>query len=200
MTYALLTSGAMATPDFTYIHFIIKEVIPMDDTKSTPSEMVAMMMLIRYYSASCLQLIDKIIVKLPPEVAFPQAFASKDTAPPPTSSATPVASSPPASPPAPAPTPPPAPPPVPAPTPQQPAAELVDPLPDTESATPLDFRDVRHRITLVAQSGHAEEIKGLLSQFGVSRLSGLEPSSYRAILEAAEALLHEKEGGNNGND
>ena len=168
----------------------------MDDTKSTPSEMVAMMMLIRYYSASCLQLIDKIIVKLPPEVAFPQAFASKDTAPPPTSSATPVASSPPA----PAPTPPPAPPPVPAPTPQQPAAELVDPLPDTESATPLDFRDVRHRITLVAQSGHAEEIKALLNRFGASRLSDIDPSSYQAILEAAEALLHEKEGGNNGND
>ena len=170
----------------------------MDNTKSTPSEMVAMMMLIRYYSASCLQLIDKIIAKLPPEVAFPQAFVSKDVA---SSSATPVASSsPPASPPAPAPTPPPAPPPVPAPTPQQPAAEPVDSLPDTEPATPLDFRDVRHRITLVAQAGHAEEIKGLLSQFGVSRLSDLAPSSYRAILEAAEALLHEKGGGNNGND
>ena len=169
----------------------------MDDTKSTPSEMVAMMMLMRYYVAACTQLIDKIIAKLPPEVAFPQAFVSKDTAPPPTSSATPVAS---ASPPAPAPTPPPAPPPVPAPTPQQPAAEPVDSLPDTEPATPLDFRDVRHRITLVAQAGHAEEIKGLLSQFGVSRLSDLAPSSYRAILEAAEALLHEKEGGNNGDD
>ena len=170
----------------------------MDNTKSTPSEMVAMMMLIRYYSASCLQLIDKIIAKLPPEVAFPQAFVSKDVA---SSSATPVASSsPPASPPAPAPTPPPAPPPVPAPTPQQPAAELVDPLPDTESATPLDFRDVRHRITLVAQSGHAEEIKALLNKFGASRLSDIDPSSYQAILEAAEALLHEKEGGNNGND
>ena len=197
MAYTLLTSGAMATPDFIYIQFIIKEVIPMDDTKSTPSEMVAMMMLMRYYVAACTQLIEKIIAKLPPEVAFPQAFVSKDTAPPPTSSATPVAS---ASPPAPAPTPPPAPPPAPSPTPQQPAAESADPLPDTEPATPLDFRDVRHRITLVAQAGHAEEIKGLLSQFGVSRLSDLAPSSYRAILEAAEALLHEKEGGNNGND
>ena len=57
----------------------------MDDTKSTPSEMVAMMMLIRYYSASCLQLIDKIIAKLPPEAAFPEAFPEafglQDTAP-----------------------------------------------------------------------------------------------------------------------
>ena len=173
----------------------------MDDTKSTPSEMVAMMMLIRYYSASCLQLIDKIIAKLPPEAAFPQAFPSKDTAPPPTSSAPPVASSsPPASPPAPAPTPPPAPPPAPSPTPQQPAAESADLLPDTEPATPLDFRDVRHRITLVAQAGHAEEIKALLNKFGASRLSDIDPSSYQAILEAAEALLHEKEVGNNGND
>ena len=173
----------------------------MDDTKSTPSEFLALMMLMHYYSASCVQLTDKIIASLPPEVAFPQAFVSKDTAPPPTSSATPVASSsPPASPPAPAPTPPPAPPPVPAPTPQQPAAEPVDSLPDTEPDTPLDFRDVRHRITLVAQAGHAEEIKALLNKFGASRLSDIDPSSYQAILEAAEALLHEKEGGNNGND
>ena len=173
----------------------------MDDTKSTPSEIVAMMMLTRYYCSACLALLDKIIASLPPEVAFPQAFASKDTVPPPTSSAPPVASSsPPASPPAPAPTPPPAPPPAPSPTPQQPAAESADPLPDTEPATPLDFRDVRHRITLVAQAGHAEEIKALLNQFGASRLSDIDPSSYQAILEAAEALLHEKEGGNNGND
>lgn len=167
----------------------------------SPAEMVASTMLTRYYCAACLDLIDKIIAKLPPEVAFPQAFASQDAAPPSPPSAPPVASaSPPASAPAPAPTPPPAPPLVPAPTPQQLAAKLVDPLPDTEPATPLDFRDVRHRITLVAQAGHAEEIKFLLNQFGASRLSDIDPSSYQAILEAAEALLHEKEGGNNGND
>lgn len=153
----------------------------------SPAEMVASTMLTRYYCAACLDLLDKIIASLPPEVAFPQAFASKDTAPPSTSSAPPAASAPP---PASAP----------APTPQQPAAESVDPLPDTEPATPFDFRDVRHRITLVAQSGHAEEIKALLNQFGASRLSDIDPSSYQAILEAAEALLHEKEGGSNGND
>ena len=166
----------------------------------SPAGMLASTMLTRYYCAACLDLLDKIIASLPPEVAFPQAFASKDTVSPPTSSAPPAASaSPPASPPAPAPTPHPAPPPAPAPTPQQPAAEPVDPLPDTEPATPLDFRDVRHRITMVAQAGHAEEIKSLLiNQFGVSRLRDTDPSSYQAILEAAEALLHEKEGGNNG--
>ena len=169
----------------------------MDDMKSTPSEMVAMMMLIRYYCAACLDLIDKIVERVPPGVAFPQAFASQDAALPSAPSVPPAAS---ASSPAPAPTPPPVPPPAPSPTPQQPAAESADLLPDTEPATPLDFRDVRHRITLVAQAGHAEEIKALLNKFGASRLSDIDPSSYQAILEAAEALLHEKEGGNNGND
>ena len=38
----------------------------MDDMKSTPSEMVAMMMLIRYYCAACLDLIDKIVERVPP--------------------------------------------------------------------------------------------------------------------------------------
>ena len=50
----------------------------MDDTKSTPSEFLALMMLMHYYSASCVQLTDKIIASLPPDVAFPQAFVSKE--------------------------------------------------------------------------------------------------------------------------
>ena len=162
----------------------------MDDTKSTPSEMVAMMMLIRYYSASCLQLIDKIIVKLPPEVAFPQAFASKDTAPPPTSSATPVASSPPASPPAPAPTPPPAPPPVPAPTPQQPAAELVGTIPNAAS---LEYPIVRHKLTVAAQMGHSAEVKALLTRHNATKLSEVEPAQYQTLLQEVEMLLKGQE-------
>ena len=193
MTYALLTSGAMATPDFTYIQFIIKEDIPMDDTKSTPSEMVAMMMLIRYYSASCLQLIDKIIAKLPPEVAFPQAFVSKDTAPPPTSSATPVASSPPASPPAPAPTPPPAPPSVPAPTPQQPAAEPAVTIPNAEPITSLEYPAVRHRLTVAAQAGHSAEVKALLTKYGATKLSEVDPAQYQMLLQEVEMVLKGQE-------
>ena len=166
----------------------------MDDTKSTPSEMVAMMMLIRYYSASCLQLIDKIIAKLPPEAAFPQAFPSKDIAPPPTSSAPPVASSsPPASPPAPAPTPPPAPPPVPAPTPQQPAAELVVTIPNAEPATSLEYPAVRHRLTVAAQAGHSAEVKALLTKYGATKLSEVDPAQYQTLLQEVEMLLKGQE-------
>lgn len=159
----------------------------MDDTKSAPSEMVALMMLIRYYSASCLQLIDKIIAKLPPEVAFPQAFVSKDTAPPPTSSATPVAS---ASPPAPAPTPPPAPPPAPSPTPQQPAAELVGTIPNAAS---LEYPIVRHKLTVAAQMGHSAEVKALLTRHNATKLSEVEPAQYQTLLQEVEMLLKEKE-------
>lgn len=162
----------------------------MDDTKSTPSEMVAMMMLIRYYVAACTQLIDKIIAKLPPEVAFPQAFVSKDTAPPPTSSATPVASSPPASPPAPAPTPPPAPPPVPAPTPQQPAAEPVGTIPNAAS---LEYPIVRHKLIVAAQMGHSAEVKALLTRHNATKLSEVEPAQYQTLLQEVEMLLKEKE-------
>lgn len=189
MTYALLTSGAMATPDFTYIQFIIKEDIPMDDTKSTPSEMVAMMMLIRYYVAACTQLIDKIIAKLPPEVAFPQAFVSKDTVPPPTSSATPVA----ASPPAPTPTPPPAPPPASSPAPQQPVAEPAVTTPNAEPTTSLEYPAVRHRLTVAAQAGHSAEVKALLTRHNATKLSEVEPAQYQTLLQEVEMLLKEKE-------
>ena len=191
MAYTLLTSGAMATPDFIYIQFIIKEVIPMDDTKSTPSEMVAMMMLIRYYSASCLQLIDKIIAKLPPKEAFPEAFpeafGSQDTAP----SSAPSAAS--ASSPAPAPTPPPAPPPVPAPTPQQPAAELVVTIPNAEPATSLEYPAVRHRLTVAAKAGHSAEVKALLTKYGATKLSEVDPAQYQTLLQEVEMLLKGQE-------
>ena len=163
----------------------------MDDTKTSPSEMVAMMMLMQYYVAACTQLIEKIIAKLPPEVAFPQAFVSKDTAPPPTSSATPVASaSPPASPPAPAPTPPPAPPPAPAPTPQQPAAELVGTIPNAAS---LEYPAVRHRLTVAAKAGHSAEVKALLTKYGATKLSEVDPAQYQTLLQEVEMLLKEKE-------
>ena len=167
----------------------------MDDTKSTPSEMVAMMMLIRYYSASCLQLIDKIIAKLPPKEAFPEAFpeavGSQDTAPPPPSSAPPVASSsPPASPPAPAPTPPPAPPPAPPPTPQQPAAELVGTIPNAAS---LEYPAVRHRLTVAAQAGHSAEVKALLTKYGATKLSEVDPAQYQTLLQEVEMLLKGQE-------
>ena len=158
----------------------------MDDTKSTPSEMVAMMMLIRYYVAACTQLIDKIIAKLPPEVAFPQAFVSKDTVPPPTSSATPVA----ASPPAPTPTPPPAPPPASSPAPQQPAAESVVTIPDAAS---LEYPIVRHKLTVAAQMGHSAEVKALLTRRNATKLSEVEPAQYQTLLQEVEMLLKEKE-------
>ena len=159
----------------------------MDDTKSTPSEMVAMMMLMQYYVAACTQLIEKIIAKLPPEVAFPQAFVSKDTAPPPTSSATPVAS---ASPPAPAPTPPPAPPPAPSPTPQQPAAELVGTIPNAAS---LEYPAVRHRLTVAAKAGHSAEVKALLTKYGATKLSEVDPAQYQMLLQEVEMVLKGQE-------
>lgn len=169
----------------------------MDDTKSTPSEMVAMMMLIRYYSASCLQLIDKIIGKLPPEVAFPQAFASKDTEPASTPSAAsasspaPAPTPPPAPPPAPAPTPPPAPPP--APTPQQPAAEPVVTISNAEPATSLEYPAVRYRLTVAAQAGHSAEVKALLTKYGATKLSEVNPAQYQALLQEVEMLLKGQE-------
>ena len=155
----------------------------MDDTKSTPSEMVAMMMLMRYYVAACTQLIEKIIAKLPPEVAFPQAFVSKDTAPPPTSSATPVAS---ASPPAPAPTPPPAPPPAPSPTPQQPAAELVGTIPNAAS---LEYPAVRHTLTVSAQMRHSSEVNALPTRHNATKLSEVEPAQYQTRQREVGMLL-----------
>ena len=157
----------------------------MDDTKSTPSEMVAMMMLIRYYSASCLQLIDKIIAKLPPEVAFPEAFpeafGSQDTAP---SSAPPAAS---ASPPAPEPAP------TPPPSPQQPVAEPAVTIPNAEPITSLEYPAVRHRLTVAAQAGHSAEVKALLTKYGATKLSEVDPAQYQTLLQEVEMLLKGQE-------
>lgn len=160
----------------------------MDDTKSTPSEFLALMMLMRYYVASCVQLTDKIIASLPPEVAFPQTFASKDVASP---SATPVASaSPPASPPAPVPTPPPAPPPASSPTPQQPAAESVVTIPNAASP---EYPIVRHKLTVAAQMGHSAEVKALLTRHNATKLSEVEPAQYQTLLQEVEMLLKGQE-------
>lgn len=153
----------------------------MDDKKSTPSEMVAMMMLIRYYSASCLQLIDKIVSKVPPEVAFPQTFASKDVASP---SAPPAAS---ASPPAPEPAP------TPPPSPQQPVAEPAVTIPNAEPVAALEYPVVRHRLTVAAQAGRSAEVKALLFKYGATKLSEVDPAQYQMLLQEVEMLLKDQE-------
>lgn len=60
----------------------------------------------------------------------------------------------------------------------------------------LTFEDVRHRITLIAQSGLSAEVKALITKYGAKKLSDIDPSQYESLLKEADALGKPGDGNN----
>lgn len=52
----------------------------------------------------------------------------------------------------------------------------------------LTLEDVRHQMTVIAQSGFSAEIKALITKYGARKLSDIDPSQYESLLKEADAL------------
>ena len=52
----------------------------------------------------------------------------------------------------------------------------------------LTLEDVRHQMTVIAQSGFSAEVKALITKYGARKLSDIDPSQYEPLLKEADAL------------
>jgi len=56
---------------------------------------------------------------------------------------------------------------------------------------PLALEDVRAVLAEKSRKGHTAEIRALLKKYGASKLSGIDPGKYKALLADAEELKDE---------
>jgi hypothetical protein len=68
------------------------------------------------------------------------------------------------------------------------AAKPVVEAPAPKANTEVTLETVRARLGELSTEGKKEEIKKLFSQFGVAKLTELEPAKFGELLAAAEAL------------
>ena len=70
------------------------------------------------------------------------------------------------------------------------ADELAGSLPAEEppKAAEPTFEEVRHKLILLAQAGFSAEVKALITKYGASRLSDIDPSRYAALLSEAKEV------------
>ena len=66
-------------------------------------------------------------------------------------------------------------------------------IPNAEPATSLEYPAVRHRLTVAAQAGHSAEVKALLTKYGATKLSEVDPAQYQTLLQEVEMLLKGQE-------
>lgn len=65
-----------------------------------------------------------------------------------------------------------------------------DKAPDTAvpSEPQLTLEQVRAVLAVKSRKGHTAEIRALLQKYGAAKLSGIDPSHYKALLADAEVL------------
>ena len=66
--------------------------------------------------------------------------------------------------------------------------EKKEPAPTEKTEPSIKLEDVRAVLADISRTGKTAEMKGLLSKFGASRLSELDPTCYEAVLAEAEAI------------
>ena len=66
--------------------------------------------------------------------------------------------------------------------------------PEVKEAKPaaktISVEDVRAVLTPISQSGKTAQVKALLTKYGASRLSDIDPSEYESLLADAEVLAN----------
>ena len=72
-------------------------------------------------------------------------------------------------------------------TPTEPAPSEPAPAPDTD-VKPITLEAVREKLAELSANGKKEDIKKLLSDFGVAKLTDVEPAKFGELMAAAEAL------------
>ena len=60
--------------------------------------------------------------------------------------------------------------------------------PKAPEEKPLTLEEVRAVLAAKSRAGHTAECKALIKKHGASKLSGLDPKEYPALLAEAEAL------------
>lgn len=78
-----------------------------------------------------------------------------------------------------------------------PAEEEPPKMAAKDEATAPTFEDVRHRMTVIAQSGFSTRVKALITKYGAQKLSDIDPTQYASLLKEADAL-GKPEGGTDG--
>lgn len=75
----------------------------------------------------------------------------------------------------------------------QPVAQIPEKTakPKMEKAKVYTLEDVRGVLAEKSQNGLTSEVKGLITKFGGSKLSDIDPSNYEAIIKEAEVLGNE---------
>ncbi len=71
-------------------------------------------------------------------------------------------------------------------------AEMFSGADDANSVTPaepaLTLEQVRAVLADKSRNGHTAEIRSLLQKYGAAKLSGIDPTNYKALLADAEVL------------
>jgi hypothetical protein len=71
--------------------------------------------------------------------------------------------------------------------PEQEAATIPEPKPE-QSKPALKLDDVRPVLAEKSRNGFTPQVKALLTKYGVSKLSQLDPAHYEALLKEAEGI------------
>ena len=66
--------------------------------------------------------------------------------------------------------------------------EKKEPAPTEKTEPSIKLEKVRAVLADISRTGKTAEMKGLLSKFGASRLSELDPACYEAVLAEAEVI------------
>lgn len=67
-------------------------------------------------------------------------------------------------------------------------SEVAAPAPAAESRSEITLVDVRAKLAALSQAGKAASVKGLLSDFGVAKLTDLPAQKYSELMAAAEEI------------
>ncbi len=70
----------------------------------------------------------------------------------------------------------------------KPAEPTPEPAPETKPTASVSLDDVRIVLGNLSQSGRQDEVKQLISSFGVTKLSEIPTEKYAELLAAAEAI------------
>lgn len=70
----------------------------------------------------------------------------------------------------------------------EPETETVEEPTETQETPTITFEEVKSKLTSLAGAGKQAEVKELIAQFGVKKLTDIEPEKYSELLAAAEEL------------
>ena len=63
-----------------------------------------------------------------------------------------------------------------------------EPAPQKEESKKHTFEEVRAILAAKSRDGHTDEVKAVISSFGVEKLSDIDPSQYEELLQKVEVI------------